>query len=132
LSKVAFVIRFMALFSILTGLLVLASAVATSRYQRLQESVLLRTLGGSRNQILKIMALEYTFLGGLAGLTGLVLAVAASWGLAHFTFEARFAPAVWPTALVLLVVMALTVLLGMLNSRGLITHPPLEVLRSEG
>jgi putative ABC transport system permease protein len=132
LSKVAFVIRFMALFSILTGLLVLAGAVITSRYQRLQESVLLRTLGGSRNQILKIMTLEYLFLGALAGLTGLLLALAASWALAHFVFEATFIPALLPTVLVMLTVMALTILLGMLNSRGLIDHPPLEVLRAEG
>ncbi len=132
LSKVAFVIRFMALFSILTGLLVLAAAVITSRYQRLQESVLLRTLGGSRSQILKIMTLEYLFLGGLAGLTGLLLALAASWALAHFVFEATFIPALLPSALVMLAVIAVTIILGMLNSRGMIDHPPLEVLRAEG
>ncbi|MGH7491470.1 MAG: ABC transporter permease [bacterium] len=132
LSKVAFVIRFMALFSILTGLLVLAGAVITSRYQRLQESVLLRTLGGTRNQILKIMSLEYLFLGGLAGLAGALLALAGSWALARFVFEATFVPALLPTVLVMLGVMALTILLGMLNSRGMIDHPPLEVLRAEG
>ncbi len=131
LSKVAFVIRFMALFSILTGLLVLAGAVMTSRYQRLQESVLLRTLGGSSRQILTIMALEYSFLGALAGLVGLLLALAASWALAVFVFEATFAPAIFPALAVMFGVMALTVVLGLLNSRGLIDHPPLEVLRAE-
>ena len=131
LSKVAFVIRFMALFSILTGLLVLAGAVMTSRYQRLQESVLLRTLGGSRKQILTIMTLEYSFLGGLAGCAGLLLALAASWALAHFVFEATFVPALVPALAVMLGVMALTIALGLLNSRGLIDHPPLEVLRAE-
>lgn len=132
LSKVAFVVRFMALFSILTGLLVLAGAVITSRYQRLQETVLLRTLGGSRTQILKIMVLEYLFLGGLAALTGLLLALAASWALAFFVFEAEFIPAVLPAILIMLAVIFLTILLGMLNSRGMIDHPPLEVLRAEG
>ena len=51
LSKMSFVIRFMAFFSIFTGLIVLAAAVITSRFQRVQESVLLRTLGASQRQI---------------------------------------------------------------------------------
>ncbi len=131
LSKVAFVIRFMALFSILTGLTVLASAVITSRYQRLQESVLLRTLGASRKQVLKIMALEYLFLGGLAALTGLLLAFAGSWALAHFVFETTFAPEIFPTLIIIIAVIALTILLGMVNSRGLVERSPLEILRVE-
>ncbi len=131
LSKVAFVIRFMALFSILTGLTVLAGAVITSRYQRLQESVLLRTLGASRKQVLKIMTLEYLFLGGLAALTGLLLAFAGSWALAHFVFETTFAPEILPTLVIIADVVALTILLGMVNSRGLVDRSPLEILRIE-
>lgn len=131
LSKVAFVIRFMALFSILTGLTVLASAVITSRYQRLQESVLLRTLGASRKQVLKIMTLEYFFLGSLAALTGLVLAFAGSWALARFVFETAFAPQILPTLIIIVVVVTLTIFLGMVNSRGLVERSPLEILRVE-
>lgn len=131
LSKVAFVIRFMALFSILTGLTVLASAVITSRYQRLQESVLLRTLGASRKQVLKIMALEYLFLGGLAALTGLVLAFAGSFALARFVFETPFAPEILPTLIIIVAVVTLTIFLGMVNSRGLVERSPLEILRVE-
>ncbi len=131
LSKVAFVIRFMALFSILTGLTVLASAVITSRYQRLQESVLLRTLGASRKQVLKIMTLEYLFLGGLAALTGLLLAFAGSWALARFVFETAFTPEVLPTLIIIIAVVGLTIFLGMVNSRGLVERSPLEILRVE-
>lgn len=131
LSKIAFVIRFMALFSILTGLTVLASAVITSRYQRLQESVLLRTLGASRKQVLKIMTLEYLFLGSLAALTGLLLAFVGSWGLARFVFETTFAPEILPTLIILIAVVTLTIFLGMINSRGLVERSPLEILRVE-
>ncbi len=131
LSKVSFVIRFMALFSIMTGLLVLAGAVITSRYQRIQESVLLRTLGANRRQIFRIMAVEYFFLGGFAALTGLLLAAAASWALAVFVFKTSFAPALLPMLLILILIMGLTMLIGMMNSRGIIDRPPLEVLRAE-
>ncbi|MEL7342349.1 MAG: FtsX-like permease family protein, partial [Bacteroidota bacterium] len=65
LDKISFVVRFMAFFSISTGFLVLVGSVIVSKYQRMQESVLLRTMGASRRQILSINALEYTFLGSL-------------------------------------------------------------------
>ena len=111
--------------------LVLAGAVITSRYQRIQESVLLRTLGANRRQVFRIMAVEYFFLGGFAALTGLLLATAASWALAGFVFKTSFAPAMLPLSIILFLVMALTMLIGLLNSRGIIGRPPLEVLRAE-
>jgi len=133
LSKISFVIRFMAGFSILTGLLVLASSVLISRYQRTRESVLLRTLGASRNQILRITVLEYALLGTLAALAGVLLAALAAWALAFWVFETPFlgSSLLWLPALVALVA-GLTALIGGLNSRSVLSQPPLAVLRAEG
>ncbi|MPR35101.1 FtsX-like permease family protein [Cytophagaceae bacterium SJW1-29] len=132
LEKIGFVIRFMAGFSILTGLIVLISSVLISKYQRLQESVLLRTIGASRNQIFAITALEYFFLGALAAATGILVALAGSWGLAKFTFKVDFTPQFVPILLVFLIVSSLTVLIGLANSRGILSRSPLEVLRQDG
>ncbi len=129
LDKVAFVIRFMAFFSILTGLVVLVSSVILSRFQRLQESVLLRTLGSSRRQILIITLFEYFILGSLASLAGIVLAFAATWALAYFTFDMVFQPPLLPVLVIYLAITGITVLIGFLNSRGILSRPPLEVLR---
>jgi putative ABC transport system permease protein len=131
LDKVSFVIRFMALFSILTGLLVLAGSVVISRYQRIRESVLLRTLGASRRQILTINTLEYFLLGSLASFTGIILALAGSYLLAIFTFKVGFFVEVVPLLALFGGITALTVLIGLLNSRGVLNQPPLEVLRKE-
>ena len=131
LSKIAFVIRFMALFSISTGLLVLIGSVNISKFQRVQESVLLRTLGASRKQILSINAFEYLLLGALAAGTGVILSVGASWALAVFSFEVNFVPDLTPLLPVFLGITSLTVFIGMLNSRGILNRPPLEVLRGE-
>ena len=92
-GKVSFVIRFMALFTVVTGILVMAGALVSSHFQRVRESILLRTLGASRAQIWRILAVEYLALGLLAALTGLLLALAAVWALAAFVFQAHFAPA---------------------------------------
>lgn len=132
LGQISFVIQFMALFSILTGLLVLASSVVISKYQRLRESVLLRTLGASRAQILRITALEYGLLGLLAAISGILLSVAGTWVLARFVFEVPYQPAILPLIVISLSVTALTVFIGVFNSREVLVRPPLDVLRAEG
>jgi len=131
MGKISFVIRFMAGFSIITGIVVLISSVLISKYQRMKESVLLRTLGASRKQVFAITALEYWFLGSLAALTGIVLAVGASWALAHYIFDTPFHPQFFPVIILFVVVCLLTVITGLANSRGLLNKPPLEVLRQE-
>ena len=132
LDKVSLVIRFMALFSVAVGLIVLVGVVSGSRYQRIQESVLLKTLGASRHQVLKIMILEYLFLGSLAAITGLVLSLGGVWALSHYLFNIDFAFDYLPLILAFLAVAFLTVAVGTLTSRGIHSSPPLEVLRSAG
>jgi putative ABC transport system permease protein len=129
-GQVTLAIRFMALFSLITGAVVLAGAVATSRYQRVREGALLRTLGGTRGQILRIVAAEYAALGLIAALAGLGLATVAAWALARWVFESPFGVPANIGVLGLLVVMG-TALVGLLNSRDVVRRAPLEVLRAE-
>jgi len=131
MSKIGFVIRFMAGFSIITGIVVLIASVLISKYQRIKESVLLRTLGASRKQVFAITALEYWFLGSLAALTGILLALGASWALAHYIFDTPFHPQLLPALILFLLVCVLTVVTGLVNSRSILNKPPLEVLRQE-
>ena len=130
-TKISFVIRFMALFSILTGLMVLISSVYLSKYQRIRESVLLRTIGANRRNILTINGLEYLWLGGLATLTGVGLSLLAAFGLTHFVFKIPFAIDWLPLLLTPLSITALVVIIGMFNSRKVVNESPLEVLRQE-
>ncbi len=130
-DRIGFAVRFMALFSILTGFVVLAAAVVVSRVRRTEETVLLKTLGASRSQVLWIMSVEYTVLGMLAALTGVVLSVGASWALARFVFEAPSVVPVGPLLAIVAGVTLLTVVVGMVNSRGVYARPPLDVLRVE-
>ena len=130
-SKVAFVIEFMALFTVLTGVIVLAGAVMTGRFQRIRETVLLRTLGATRRQLLQIQMVEYAILGVLAAIVGCALSIAGNALLAKYIF--RITPSV-PFGVVLLgglCVCAVTLITGLLSSRGITDHPPLEVLRQE-
>lgn len=132
LQKVSFVLRFMALFSIIAGLTVLVAVVGNSRYQRLRESALLRILGASKRQVFLILGVEYLCLAGLASLGGVLLAWLGSWVLAHLVFQSPFVPAFLPSLGVCLLVTAVTVLVGVLTGRGLNRVPPLEALRAGG
>jgi putative ABC transport system permease protein len=130
-TKVAFVIEFMAAFTVLTGIIVLAGAVMTGRFQRIRETVLLRTLGATRRQLQQIQLVEYAILGFLAAIVGCALSVVGNALLAKYIF--RITPAV-PLALLILgalVVCIVTVITGLLSGRGVTDHPPLEVLRQE-
>ena len=132
LDKISWVITFMAFFSILTGIIVLIGSVRNSKYQRIRESVLLRTLGAQSKQILKINALEYLFLGVLGSGVGVVLSLVSSFMLAYFIFDTPFVPS-WIPFVVDLPGIALLVLgIGLFNSKGVLNSPPLQVLRKQG
>jgi putative ABC transport system permease protein len=131
LEKASFVFRFMAAFIVGTGLVVLAAVMASGRFQRLQESVLLRTMGASRATIARIQLVEYWMLGTLAAGAGVLLAWVAAWALGRWIFDLAARPAVLPMLWAWLILGALTVVTGWLSGRRLLNHPPLEVLRQE-
>jgi putative ABC transport system permease protein len=130
-DKVGFVIRFMALFSVLAGLLVLSGAVINSKYARLKENVLLRTLGAARKQLLQMTIIEFAYLGTFAGLSGSLLALIAGWALSVFFFEILFFPNLVSLAATWISIAFLTVLVGWFNTRSILNKSPLEILRKE-
>ena len=131
-ERVVLAIRFMAFFSLGVGVLVLVGALATSRFQRVREGALLRTLGATRGQVFRVVLAEYLSLGLLAAAVALVLAAAAGWAVARFVFEGPFSLPVLPMA-------ALSLSWwwrsrsssGLANSRDVVRQPPLEVLRQD-
>ncbi len=130
-ARMALAIRFMAIFTVAAGAVVLVGAVAGSRRQRLREGVLLRTMGATRGQVLRILLAEYACLGAMSAAAAAVLAGIASWALLRFLFESSF---VLPAAGLLALsagAVAMTVSTGLLGSRDLLGRPPLEALRSE-
>ena len=132
LDKVSWIINFMAFFSMMTGIIVLIGSVRTSKYQRIKESVLLRTLGAKNIQILKIAALEYLFLGLMGSIVGILLALLGSLGLALFLFQEPFVPSVIPFMVFIPGITLLVMAIGLSNIRTVLRSSPLEVLRREG
>ncbi|CAM2066252.1 FtsX-like permease family protein [Sulfidibacter corallicola] len=132
LDKAASMVRFLAGLCMLTGLVLLASALWNSRYQRMGEQALLRTLGAGRRQVALMTLAEYFLLGVLATLTGLTLALVASWALGTFLFQVTPFPDLAAVVLPALLLPPLTVVMGYLSHRGLWDVPAIQVLREEG
>ncbi len=131
LSKVAWVVQFMALFTISAGLLVMTGTLMTSRYQRIRESVLLRTLGADSKTIKRILFTEFASLGLLASIIGGFMSVAATWALMKFLIRLPLVVA-WEVVFAgMLIMFALTTVTGLLNSRGITRQAPLEILRQQ-
>jgi len=131
LNKVSWIINFMAFFSIITGFIVLIGSVRNSKYQRIKESVLLRTLGAKSKQILHITALEYIYLGVLGSLTGILLSLVGSQFLATLLFKEPFTPSGIPFLVFLPSITILVFVIGLSNIKTVLQSPPLEVLRKE-
>ncbi len=131
LLQVTYVIQFLAAFSIFAGIVILASAIAGTRYRRVREVVVLKTLGATRPRIAAIFSIEFAVLGLIAGAVGLVFAnlLARELLLRALHFDYSFQP--WLNLGAWLTVAALTIAAGWLASHRVLGQKPLEVLREE-
>jgi putative ABC transport system permease protein len=130
-DKLGLVVRFLALFSIITGLVVLAGAIINSKFVRIKENVLLRTVGARTKHITQITLIEYAYLGLFSAITGVALSLGGGWLLATFYFEISFSFDALELLLISAGVVSLTMLLGWSNLRGIVNTPPLQILRKE-
>jgi len=129
LGTVSGAIRFLAGFSVLGGLVVLIGALATSRFQRMRESALLKTLGGQRKLILQVLFSEYAALGLLGAVAGILFGTMGAALVLHFVFSVALVLPVGDLAWLGTGVVVLSVLIGLFGSRGVLGRPPLVVLR---
>ena len=130
-DQVALVVRFLALFAIFAGVVILSSSVAGTRYRRVREVAILKTLGGTRGRIAGIFSIEFSILGAVAGLIGGVLANVFTRIVSDKFIEAPF-DFDWSSLLVVMVGTALLAnVAGWLASARILDQRPLEVLRSE-
>ena len=113
------------------GVLILVGAVAMTKFQRLYEAAIYRTLGASTRVVASMMAVEYGLLGTLAGLLGTVGGLALSWGLARFLFEIEWRLSGGLVTAGVLGTGVVVTLVGVLASTDVLFRKPLATLRNE-
>jgi len=117
--------------ALVSGILILAGAVAMTKFQRVYEAAILRTLGASTRVLSAMLALEYGGLGLLAGLVGAGGAIALTWGVSRHVFDIPWRPAPGLAALGALVTTLLVGIVGVTSSYEVLRRKPLGTLRAE-
>jgi putative ABC transport system permease protein len=130
-DQVALVIRFVALFAILAGIIILASSVAGTRFRRIREAAILKTLGATRRRVMLIFSIEFLILGAVAGLMGSLLASGFAGILLTRMLDAPFLFEPIPNLAAVALTALLTVVAGWMASFRILGQKPLEVLRNE-
>lgn len=129
-DQITLVIRFLAAFSILSGLIILASSVAGTRFRRIREVVVLKTLGATRRRIATVFSVEFTVLGLLAGAVGALFANLLTHLLLH-RMQVTFHRDVPGSLIAVAGTAVLAVATGWIASWRILGQKPLEVLRDE-
>jgi putative ABC transport system permease protein len=130
-DQIALVIRFISLFAIAAGCVILASSVAGTRFRRIREVVILKTLGATRRRVAWIFLVEFVVLGGVAGLMGAILANGFAAVLLNRLFRVRFHFDAMPVLVAVVATALIANLSGWLASFRILGQKPLEVLREE-
>jgi putative ABC transport system permease protein len=129
-DHITLVIRFLAGFSILSGAIILASSVASTRFRRIREVVVLKTLGATRGRIAEVFSVEFIVLGLLSGVVGAIFANLLARVLLHKMDVAYRVN--WPGSTIAVVATAvLATATGWVASFRILGQKPLEVLREE-
>jgi putative ABC transport system permease protein len=131
LLQISYVIQFLAGFSTFAGIVILASAIAGTRYRRIREVVVLKTLGATRPRIAGIFSIEFAVLGLIAAVVGLVFANGLARLLLRRVFHFDYHLNIGWNLAALCATAALTVAAGWIASHRVLGQKPLEVLREE-
>ncbi len=130
-DQIAIVVQFVSAFAILGGVIILTSSVVATRFRRVRETAILKTLGATRSKVARIFSVEFLTLGLAAGSMGALLASGFSALLLERVLDASYEPAAAPIVVTILATALIANLAGWLASFRILGQKPLEVLRHE-
>jgi putative ABC transport system permease protein len=131
MSKVTLAITVVGGLVLLSGALILIGAVAMTKFQRVYEAAVFKTLGANTRTIARMLLLEYGVLGLLAGLVGSLGAVGLTWGVSHFALDIPWRVFAGEHLGGVAATGVLVAAIGVLSSLDVLRHKPLATLRAE-
>ena len=130
-SNVALAVTVVGSLVLLSGALILVGAVSMTKFRRVYEAAILKTLGASGRLIATMLVLEYGVLGAIAGTVGALGAVVLSWAVATYALELNWEPALALTLIGIAVTAVFVAVVGVVASVDVLRHKPLATLRAE-
>jgi putative ABC transport system permease protein len=129
MDRVSLAVRFVSAFAIFGGLVVLASCIVGTRYRRMREVAILKTVGATRGTLIRMFCTEFAVIGSAAGFVGGALAAVASGILIGQLLDTAYKFSWFPVLAAALITAPLTVVTGWLASYGVLDRKPLDILR---
>ena len=131
LEKVGILLAAVTLTATISGVLVLAAAIAEGQQRREYESIVLRILGTSHQMLAAIFRIEFIAMASLAVVPAVVIAITSGYGITRYLLNLEW-HVDWMVALLVIAGTFLTVMvIGALNTNHLVKTPALELLRNE-
>lgn len=119
----------MSAFAIVSGLFILSGAIASTKFRRLKESAILKTLGAKRSVVASILGYEYAMLGVIAATIGVLLSAGLSWAVMEFIVKSDWNLRLLPLGWALLTAILLTTFTGIVSSLDVLRNKPIQTLR---
>jgi putative ABC transport system permease protein len=116
---------------VVSGLLILIGAVAMTKFRRIYEAAIFKTLGATRRVIASVLLVEYGLLGALSGAIGSLGAIALTWGISRFALDIPFTPLPLLSVMGVIVTAVLVAAVGLASSWDVLRQKPLATLRGE-
>jgi putative ABC transport system permease protein len=128
-NKLLTLVDFMSGFAIVSGLFILSGAIASTKFRRLKESAILKTLGAKRSVVASILGYEYAMLGVIAAAIGVLLSAGLSWAVMEYIVKSDWHLRIGPLGWALLTAVILTTVTGILSSLDVLRNKPIQTLR---
>lgn len=116
---------------VLSGLLILVGAVAMTKFRRVYEAAIFKTLGATRRLIATVLLLEYGLLGLLAGAIGAGGAIGLTWAVSRYALDIPFTPLLGLSGFGVIATAVIVALIGVASSWEVLQKKPLATLRAE-
>jgi putative ABC transport system permease protein len=128
-NKLLTLVDFMSGFAIVSGLFILSGAIASTKFRRMKESAILKTLGAKRSVVASILGYEYAMLGVIAATIGVLLSTGLSWAVMEYIVKSDWHLRVVPLGWALLTAILLTTVTGIVSSLDVLRNKPVHTLR---
>lgn len=128
-NKLLTLVDFMSGFAIVSGLFILSGAIASTKFRRLKESAILKTLGAKPSVVASILGYEYAMLGVIAAIIGVLLSAGLSWAVMEYIVKSDWHLRIAPLGWALVTAIILTTVTGIVSSLDVLRNKPVYTLR---
>ena len=130
-NNITLAVTFVGAFVLLSGALILSGSLAMTKFQRVYETAVLKTLGAKRQTILLILLAEYGLMGTVAGMVGSVAAIGLSYATSHYIFEIKWRWTPEINLIGIIATIALVTMVGAVSTLDVLSRKPLTTLRAQ-